>query len=156
MIQAWRESTVDADPLAKKWYDSLGYFLLEGEGEAFIDGRWVVAHVGPSAARQAAAGIPITRLGEDALGVWFHARPGTLMRLEALPWGLAGGSRLLHLLSPGSLERVNIGVQKAIARGRRVLAEAGGEQAYDERARRDRDKGGIRTALATGAAKPEA
>ena len=68
MIQAWRESTVDADPLAKKWYDSLGYFLLEGEGEAFIDGRWVVAHVGPSAARQAAAGIPITRLGEDALG----------------------------------------------------------------------------------------
>ena len=52
MIQAWRESTVDADPLAKKWYDSLGYFLLEGEGEAFIDGRWLVAHVGPSAARQ--------------------------------------------------------------------------------------------------------
>ncbi len=138
MIQAWRESVIDVDPLAKKWYDSLGYFLLEGEGEAYIDGRWTVAHVGPSAARQAAAGIPITRLGEDALGVWFFARPGTMMLLEALPWGLAGGSRLLHLISPGSLERVNIGVQKAIERGRRILAEAGGEQNYDEQTRKKR------------------
>jgi hypothetical protein len=138
MIQTWRESVIDVDPLAKKWYDSLGYFLLEGEGEAYIDGRWMVAHVGPSAARQAAAGIPITRFGEDSLGVWFFARPGTIMLLEALPWGLAGGTRLLHLISPGSLERVNIGVQKAIERGRRILAEAGGERSYDEQARRKR------------------
>ncbi len=34
MIDAWREATIDADPLVQKWYDSLGYFLLEGEGEA--------------------------------------------------------------------------------------------------------------------------
>ena len=73
MIQAWRDAVIDVDPLVKKWYDSLGYFLLEGEGEAYVDGRWVVAHVGPTAERQAAAGIPITRFGEDALGIWFHA-----------------------------------------------------------------------------------
>ena len=38
MIQTWREGTIDADPLAKKWYDALDNFLFEGEGEAYIDG----------------------------------------------------------------------------------------------------------------------
>jgi hypothetical protein len=136
MIQSWQDATVDADPLVKKWYDALGYFPLEGEGEAYIDGEWMVAHVGPTAERQAAAGIPVTRFGEDSLGVWFHARPGTIMRLESLPRGLATGTRLLHRISPASMERVNISVQKQIARGRQIIADAGGLEAYDEQARR--------------------
>jgi hypothetical protein len=135
MIQNWRSAVIDVDPLLKKWYDSLGYFLLEGEGEAYVDGQWRVAHVGPTAERQAASGIPITRFGEDSLGVWFHAKPGTVMRLESLPLGLAAGSRVLHAISPGSMERVNISVQKQIEKGRRVIAEAGGVQAYDVKAR---------------------
>jgi len=138
MVQTWREAVIDVDPLVTKWYDSLGYFLLEGEGEAYVDGRWVVAHVGPTAERQAAAGIPITRFGEDALGIWFFARPGTIMRLESIPVGLAAGSRLLHKISPGSMERVNISVQKQIERGRRILKDAGGSLAYDEQARSTR------------------
>jgi hypothetical protein len=135
MIQSWREATIDADPLAKKWYDSLDNFLFEGEGEAFIDGQWMVAHVGPTAERQAAAGIPVTQFGEDSLGVWFTAKPGTIMHLEALPLGLAAGSRLLHRISPASMERVNISVLKQIERGRQVLAEAGGVEAYDRAVR---------------------
>jgi hypothetical protein len=127
---------IDVDPLLKKWYDSLGYFLLEGEGEAYVKGRWRVAHVGPTAERQAAAGIPITRFGEDALGVWFRAKPGTIMRPGALPLGLAAGSRMLHAISPGSMERVNVSVQKQIEQGRAVLAQAGGARAYDEQVRR--------------------
>lgn len=136
MIQAWRETMIDVDPLVKKWYDALGYFMIEGEGEAFVDGRWTVAHVGPTAERQAAAGIPITRFGEDALGVWFFARPGTIMRTEAIPFGLAAASRFLQRLAPGSMERVNVSVAKQAARGAQVLAEAGGAAAYDERVRR--------------------
>lgn len=135
MIQAWRDAVIDVDPLVKKWYDSLGYFLLEGEGEAFVDGEWAVAHVGPTAERQAAAGIPITRFGEDAIGTWFHARPGSIMRLEALPFGLALGSRLLHKISPGSMERINVSIQEQIARGRQVIDAAGGVMVYDRRAR---------------------
>ena len=135
MIQSWREATIDADPLLKKWYDSLDNFLFEGEGEAYIDGRWVVAHVGPTAERQAAAGIPITRFGEDSLGVWFTAKPGTIMHLEAIPASLGLGSRLLHRISPASMERVNISVLQQIARGRKVLEEAGGLEAYDREAR---------------------
>jgi len=135
MIQSWREATIDADPLLKKWYDSLDNFLFEGEGEAWVDGRWVVAHVGPTAERQAAAGIPITRFGEDSLGVWFTARPGTIMHLESIPAGLGLGSRLLHRISPASMERVNLSVLRQIARGREVLRQAGGLAAYDRKAR---------------------
>jgi len=135
MIQAWQEAMVDVDPLLKKWYDSLGYFMIEGEGEAFIDGRWVVAHVGPTAERQAAAGIPITRFGEDALGIWFFARPGTIMRMESIPFGLGPGSRLLRRIAPGSMQRVSLSVLKQIERGRQIIEEAGGVQAYDQQMR---------------------
>ena len=135
MVDVWRGATIDADPLLQKWYDSLGYFLLEGEGEALIDGEWVVAHVGPTAERQAAGGIPISRLGEDAIGGWFSVQPGTIMRLEALPLGLAAGSRLLHKISPASMERVNVSVQRQIKEGFKIIEEAGGVHAYDARVR---------------------
>lgn len=134
-IDAWRESIIDPDPLVKKWYGALGYFLLEGEGEALIDGQWTVAHVGPTAERQAAAGLPVTRLGEDAIGIWFMAKPGTLMRLEALPLGLGGASRFLWRLAPGSMERVSISMMHQQERGAAVLAAAGGREAYDARVR---------------------
>jgi hypothetical protein len=135
MIQTWENTVINVDPLLKKWYNALGYFLMEGEGEAFADGEWRVAHVGPRAERQAAAGIPITRFGEDSLGVWFFAQPGTIMRLESLPLGLAGGSRALHVISPGSMERVNVSVMNTVEKGREILAQAGGVRAYDEHVR---------------------
>jgi hypothetical protein len=135
MIDTWEDATIGADPLAKKWHDALGYFLLEGEGEAYVDGAWQVAHVGPVAERQAAAGIPISRLGEDAIGLWFSARPGSIMKLESLPAGLAAGSRLLHAISPGSMERINVSIHRQIEIGRGVIGEAGGLEAYDRQAR---------------------
>jgi len=135
MIRQWRESVIDVDPLVKKWYDSLGYFLLEGEGEAYVDGEWRVAHVGPTAERQAAAGIPITGFGEDSLGIWFFAQPGTIMRLESLPPMLATGSKALHLISPGSMERINISIMRQIAKGGEIIRDQGGLEAYDAWAR---------------------
>ena len=141
MIETWREAVIDVDPLIKKWYDSLDYFLIEGEGEAYVDGRWVAAHVGPTAERQAAAGIPITRFGESALGIWFSARPGTIMRLESIPFGLGPGFRLLQRIAPGSLERVNVSVQKQLDRGRQIIEAAGGVLAYDEQARSTKEIG---------------
>jgi hypothetical protein len=139
MIQAWQDSVINVDPLLQKWYNALGYFLLEGEGEAYVDGAWRVAHVGPTAERQAAAGIPITRFGEDALGVWFSAPPGSIMWLEALPLGLAAGSRILRCISPGSMERVNVSILNQIEKGREIIAQAGGVRAYDEHVRRTKE-----------------
>jgi len=135
MIQAWRDSTIGADPLASKWYDALDNFLFEGEGEAFVDGEWRVAHVGPTAERQAASGIPVTRFGEDSLGVWFTAKPGTIMYLESLPRGIITGSKLLHRISPASMERINISVLEQIEKGSKIIEEAGGVEVYDKRAR---------------------
>jgi len=138
MIQAWYETTVEADPLIKKWYDSMGYFMLEGEGEAFIDGEWVVAHVGPKAERQAAAGIPVTKFGEDSIGRWFFAIPGTIMRMESIPYGFSGSTKLLKKLAPGSMERVNISIIKQIERGYKIIIDAGGVEAYDRVARAEK------------------
>jgi hypothetical protein len=131
MIDAWRDAMVESDPLVKKWYGVMGYFMIEGEGEIYLNGRWTVAHVGPTAERQAAAGIPITRLGEDAIGVWFIARPGTIMRFEAVPLGMASGSRILKRIAPGSMERVNLSVIRQTQQGQAILAAAGGAAAYD-------------------------
>ena len=136
MIKAWYDVLVEADPLVKKWYDSMGYFMIEGEGEAFIDGKWVVAHVGPTAERQAAAGIPITKFGEDSLGIWFFAIPGTIMYMESIPYGLGGATNLLKKIAPGSMERVNISIQRQNKLGRKIINDAGGKEAYDAMARK--------------------
>ena len=139
MIQAWYDAIVDVDPLIKKWYDSMGYFMLEGEGEAYIDGKWTVAHVGPKAERQAAAGIPITKFGEDSIGNWFFAIPGTIMKMESVPYGFSGSTKILKKIAPGSMERVNISILKQIEKGRQIIDDEGGLAAYDKQAR---DEGG--------------
>lgn len=131
MIQAWYDTTVNIDPLIKKWYDSMGYFMIEGEGEAYIDGKWVVAHVGPRAERQAAGGIPVTKFGEDSLGTWFFAIPGSIMYIESIPLGLGGALQFLNKLAPGSMERVNISIQKQIEKGQEIIKNAGGIDLYN-------------------------
>jgi len=136
MIKAWYDTTVNVDPLIKKWYDSMGYFMIEGEGEVYIDGEWMVAHVGPRAERQAAGGIPITRFGEDSLGTWFFAIPGSIMLMESIPIGLGGALRFLSKLAPGSMERVNISIQHQIALGKQIIEDAGGIEAYNREARK--------------------
>ena len=68
MIPSWYDVVIQPDPFIKKWYDALGYFTLEGEGEILLDGKWVVANVTAQAEWQAATGTPINRLGEDSLG----------------------------------------------------------------------------------------
>jgi hypothetical protein len=138
MIQSWYDTMVTPDPLVKKWYDQMGFFMMEGEGEAFIDGKWVPAHVGPTAERQAAGGIPITHFGEGSLGIWFFALPGTTMNMESIPYGLGLGSKLLKKLAPGSMERVNISIQHQNIAGKKIIEDAGGEEAYDAMARKKR------------------
>ena len=138
MIQAWYDTTIGVDPTVKKWYDSMGYFMLEGEGEVFVDGRWMVAHVGPRAERQAAAGIPITQFGEDSIGIWFFPIPGTIMRMESVPYGIGAMVRVGKLIAPGSMERVNVSIQHQIEIGTKIIKDAGGLEAYDNNARKKR------------------
>lgn len=149
MIQAWYDAIVDVDPLIKKWYDSMGYFMLEGEGEAYIDGKWVVAHVGPKAERQAAAGISITRFGEDSLGNWFTMVPGTLMKMESISYGLGESTKMLKRIAPGSMERVNISILQQIEKGKQIIKKAGGLEAYDRQVRMKKGPEGPKVELKT-------
>lgn len=114
----------------------MGYFMIEGEGEAYIDGEWVVAHVGPRAERQAAGGIPVTKFGEDSLGNWFFAIPGSIMYMESIPIGLGGALRFLNKLAPGSMERVNLSIQNQIKLGQEIIEREGGIEQYNNNARK--------------------
>jgi hypothetical protein len=121
--------------MMQQWYDALGYFSIEGDVQVCIDGEWIPANAAPTPERQAAMGSPITRFGESAIGVWFEAIPGTIMITESLPYGVGVLSRVLMRIAPGTVNTVNVNIQQQIARGRDIIARAGGEAAYDEQAR---------------------
>ena len=133
MIDAWSDTF--SDPLVKKWSDAMGYFMIHGEGEAFIDGKWVVGDVGPTAERQAGSGIPITRFGEDSIGVWFSVVPGTIMHVESIPYGLNVMMKLVFKIAPATVDNVNANVLAQIQKGANILKEKG-KQAYDEETRK--------------------
>jgi len=96
----------------------------------------VVAHVGPTPERQAGAGIPITTFGEDSIGNWFFAKPGTVMYRESMPYGLNLMLKIGQKLAPGSMERFNLSIQSQHEAGIKVLKDYDSLDAYDAVARK--------------------
>jgi hypothetical protein len=123
------------DPLWDALYNSLGYLMSEAEAEVCLDGEWIVAHPVTPSEVQAVKGLPITRLGEDSIGTFFDAVPGTIQLVESISWRVDWGMNFLLWLSPATPERVAIQYQVATMRGKQVIAEAGGREAYDKKAR---------------------
>lgn len=108
----------------------------EGEGEVYIDGKWVVGHVAMRPEIYARLGQVIPKLGEDAIGLTFKLVPGTIKRFESIPLSLGIEMKALMLLAPATMERLNAAVQtKMLPQGRKAIAEAGGREAYDTMAR---------------------
>ena len=137
-VEAWYGHLIGADPLLEQWHAAMGHFMLHGEAEVLIDGEWVTADVAPTPERQAAAGIPITKLGEDSIGVWLFAAPGTIVTRESISVGLGLASvlgRPLQRLLAGSIRTFNASILSQIEKGRRILDEQG-EAAYDAQARK--------------------
>jgi len=136
MIQQWYETFVQPDPLMQEWYNAMGYFMLHGEGEVLINDKWIVADVGPTPERQASAGIPITKFGEDSIGIWFKALPGSIMRVESLPIGLGIASKILmEKIAPSSVKKINNSILKQYEKGKKILEEIG-EKEYDKKVRK--------------------
>jgi hypothetical protein len=148
MLDNWMAPALDHAPLMKQWYDAMGHFLLHGEGEVYINGKWVTADVGAEPQRQAAAGIPITTLGEDSAGLWLFPIPGTTFRRESIPLGLGIPSKILmnHLV-PNSVAGINIGIVEQIEKGRKIIQDAGGEAVYDAEARKRRSQMAMKAEL---------
>jgi hypothetical protein len=134
MIQAW-EDTMIVDPLVKKFQDAMGYFMIHGEGEVFLDGKWVVCDVGPTPERQAATNTPISKFGEDSIGMWLNAVPGTIMYTESLPYGLNIMMKVVERLAPMTIDKVNKNILDEINLGKKILAEKG-EEEYDKEIRK--------------------
>ncbi len=148
MLDNWMAPALDHAPLMKQWYDAMGYFLLHGEGEVYIDGNWITADVGAEPQRQAASWIPVTKLGEDSAGLWLFPIPGTTFCRESIPLGLGTPSQILmkHLV-PSSVTGINIGILEQIEKGRKIIEDTGGEAAYDAEARKRRRQASIKTEL---------
>jgi len=134
MIQAW-EDTMIVDPMVKKFQDAMGYFMIHGEGEVFLDGKWVVCDVGPTPERQASTKTPISRFGEDSIGMWLNAVPGTIMFTESLPYGLNIMMRFVQKIAPMTIDKVNKNILDEINRGKEILKEKG-EENYDKEIRK--------------------
>ena len=141
ILDEWAMPAMEHAPLMKEWSDAMGMFLLHGEGEAFIDGKWVTADAGAEPTRQASAWMPVTKLGEDSAGLWLFPVPGTTFVRESIPLGLGIPSRILmnHFV-PKQATGINIGILEQIEKGRKLIKDMGGEAAYDAEARRRRQQ----------------
>ena len=138
-IRGIEQDVLAADPMMQELFDAMGGVIAEGEGEACIDGEWVVAYVAQNAAASAAPGWPITKFGEDSIGMYFDALPGTIKRFESLPLQLGLATKIMKWLVPATMERMNVTVHKALAIGWQEIEAAGGIEAYDQKARRKRE-----------------
>lgn len=111
----------------------------EGEGEACIDGKWVVAHLAFRPEIAAAGGLPVTRLGEDAISNSFDLVPGTIKRFESISLKLGILMKVMMWLAPATMERSNVFFHATLPVGRKILEDAGGIEAYDRNIRRMRE-----------------
>jgi hypothetical protein len=148
MLDNWMAPAMENSPLLKQWYNAMGAFLIHGEGEVYLDGKWVIADVGAEPQRQAASWMPVTKLGEDSAGLWLFPIPGTTFIRESIPLGLGIPSRILmRRLAPSSVVGINAGILQQIEKGRKIIEETGGEVAYDAEARKRRKQMAPKTDL---------
>lgn len=123
------------DTMMRRWYDAIGYFSTEADIEVYIDNKWIVGHAGPTPERQAAMSVPITKFGEESIGTWFEAIPGTIFRTESIPYGVGLTLSLLSKLGPGTLNTINVNITNQIEVGKKIIKEKGGEKGYDKKIR---------------------
>jgi hypothetical protein len=148
LLDEWVAPSLDRAPLMKQWSEAMGYFLVHGQSEVLLDGKWIAADVGAEPTRQASSWMPITKLGEDGAGLWLFPIEGSTIIRESIPLGLGIPSRILmHHLVPNSVAGLNIGILEQIEKGKKIIEDAGGETAYDAEARRRRRQASIKDAL---------
>ena len=128
------DETLGSNQMESRWSEELGTLLYHGEAEIFIDGRWVVGSIGLTMERQASMNLPITKLGEVSLGVWYSADPQSVVQIESIPLGINVLMKLVYKLMPSAIDNVNANLLEQCQRGRAILKEKG-EQAYDDEVR---------------------
>jgi Transglutaminase-like superfamily len=116
--------------------DLLNMAMGHTTGEACIDGEWVIADAWPPEI-WAQVGIPIPKLGESTTnveGAWVI--PETVKHIESLSFMRAITMRAQQWFLPVVVERTNIALTAMVPLGRKIIEEAGGLEAYDQKARK--------------------
>jgi hypothetical protein len=108
---------------------------VAGLGEACVDGVWMGVDLIANPETQAVRGLPIKKLGEGLLGSQTIADPSQEWHSESMPRFAARGMTMLRWLAPAMYQRINVGILRQYALGREIIEEAGGIEAYDQRAR---------------------
>jgi len=108
----------------------------EMEGEVCIDGTWTVGHVSMRPELLASNYLPITRFGEDAIGLTLLLAPGgTIKRFESVSLKFDILMKAIMWSAPAMMERANLMTTESRSMGRTIIEMAGGLEAYDRAAR---------------------
>jgi hypothetical protein len=136
MTEEDQEALSSVDPFFGEIYVAMAdVFAL---GEACIDGVWMGADLLASPELQAVRGFPIKKLGEGLMASETVNDPSQEWHSESMPRFAARGMTMLRWLAPAMYERINVGILRQYALGRKIIEEAGGSEAYDLNARRRR------------------
>ena len=124
---------VAADPLVKKWVDTLNFFVLHGSAEAFIDGAWRIADVSADFYHAPPQGIPIPHFGEDPADLWIKPAHG-VWQPEGLPIGFKFFMTLPFLMFRGTGRAINKNIRSNYEEGRRMMESLDFDE-YDKKVR---------------------
>ena len=134
IIQEVYDISVSADPLIKKWYDSIGFFAIHGSSEVKIDGKWVPSDVSVDPISTVGLGVPIIHFGEVIEDKYLKVI-GNTMRIEGLPYGLKFLGSLPFRVFAGAGRAINSTISLALDKGREILNEMSIEE-YDKKIRK--------------------
>jgi len=134
IIQEVYDNSVSADPLIKKWYDSIGFFAIHGSSEVKINGKWIPSDVSVDPISTVGLGVPIIHFGEDIEDKYLKVI-GNTMRIEGLPYGLKFLGSLPFRVFAGAGRAINSSISLALDKGREILNEMSIEE-YDKKIRK--------------------
>lgn len=134
-----REVFTAVDPGFTRLFDRSGGIIEEAEAELYIDGTWTSAYLAQTAGLTSVTGWPISEFGESSLGMYFDAIPGSVSRFESIPIGLGLSLKLMNILAPATMERLNARMARLQNLGLQEIEDAGGLQEYNQAAKRRRE-----------------
>jgi hypothetical protein len=134
-----REVFTNVDPGFASLFDSLGGVIEEAEVELYLDGTWTTAYLAQTAALTSATGWPVSEFGESSLDIYFNAIPGSVRHFESIPLGLGFSLKLMNILAPATMERLNARMARIQYLGLQEIENAGGLQEYNQAAKRRRE-----------------
>jgi len=125
-----------ADPLIKKWYDALGFFVIHGSAEVKIKGEWVVCDVSGDPYHFPALNLPFMRFGEDPSDKYLRAAEGTgVIRPEGLPFGIKFIAGLPFKFFGGTGRAINSSVKANYEKGKKIFEKISIDE-YDRNIRK--------------------